>query len=648
MKTLEISFTIAFVLVVKLLFGQYSIDTIQVSAAQIPMKIGETGRSITVLDSDQINAMPLNSIDEILQTVNGIEIQSRGGFGVQADILMRGSTYTQVLIMIDGMRLNDPLTGHFNGNIPVTKSEIERIEILRGSAAAMYGADAVGGVINIITKAFSFRDSDDAVAASVDYGSHKYLEVEQGFFRKEKKFRYSAGVSIRSSEGEEIPEKLLADSSSLEGFNNYFDIKTFGFAASYAINDVWRLAGRVSYDHRDFSARYFYTTSPYDKSVETVDNWTNHLQLVRNGEKTSTDFNLSYKYNTDEFVFSPDFPSTNNHTTEYLNFIANHLMYLNDNWSFKGGLQLDKRMIESNDRGDHEDLHFGSYVMGSYRSTNLNYSLSLRADYDENYDLEFSPQINISYLLNDLILRASAGRSIRAADYTERFVSNNLQNLTPGRSLGNPDLLAENSWSYELGLDYKVSSSWRLSATAYLRKSSDLIDYVSTNESEIGSVSEIGSLQAGADYFFASNIANVDTKGFEISSEMSYPFGERTRLNWNISYNYNDSSNEEDIVSVYISSHARHLVSNLISLDHGRAQFSVNTLYKSRQGRIASGIDSALDDNYMIWNARASYSLNNSFAMNIQIQNLFDKEYQNILGAKMPGRWFMAGVSYKI
>src|SRR5690606_14879192 len=91
------------------------IDTILVSGSQIPLTIRETGKNITVLRPEEIRQMPAISIDEILQLVPGVEVQSRNGFGAQADILMRGSTFAQVLVLVDGMRLNDPLTAHFNG-----------------------------------------------------------------------------------------------------------------------------------------------------------------------------------------------------------------------------------------------------------------------------------------------------------------------------------------------------------------------------------------------------------------------------------------------------------------------------------------------------------------------------------------------------
>ena len=84
---------------------EYLIDTVYVSSTQVPLKINETGRNITIITAQQIEAMPATSLDEILQTVPGLEVQSRGGFGVQGDILLRGSTFTQVLILLDGMKL---------------------------------------------------------------------------------------------------------------------------------------------------------------------------------------------------------------------------------------------------------------------------------------------------------------------------------------------------------------------------------------------------------------------------------------------------------------------------------------------------------------------------------------------------------------
>lgn len=486
--------------------GQFSIDTIDLSSTRIPLKIKETGRSITVITSKELLAMPATSLDEILQTVCGVEVQSRGGFGAQGDILMRGSTFTQVLMLIDGMRMNDPLTGHFNSYIPVTKKEISRIEILRGAASAMYGADAVGGVINVITKVFD-NDRKKDLGLNLGHGFNDLWQGEIGYHSGGDKFLLGGGASSFSSTGQDTPHPFVPDTtSSLQPYDTYFDIKTIGLSAAYKLNDKYTLRARSSFDYRDFSARYFYTTSTFDKSEETVTNLWNRVQLARVGAQSSSDFNIAYKRNTDQFIFSPDFPSTNNHTTQLINLTYNHLYAVSEALSLKGGLQLDKRSIESNDRGDHDDVHYGAYVMGVYQQGKFNGNLNLRADYDENYDFQVSPSLNLSYVWPKLVLRGSVGKSIRAADYTERYVSNNLMDLTAGRSLGNPDLSSELSWSEELGIDYSVSNGFGISATVFSRQSSDLIDYVSTPAAAIGSVSEIGSLQEEASYFFAQNI----------------------------------------------------------------------------------------------------------------------------------------------
>lgn len=618
------------------------IDTIEVVTTQIPLKIRETGRNITVLKGKDIQQMSFTSLDDLFQYIPGIEVQMRNAFGAQGDISMRGATFTQVLILMDGMKLNDPLTGHFNSYLPVSPAEIERIEVLRGAAAAMYGADAVGGVINIITKGFS-RQEGSNLSGSINYGQHGLIAAQQGFSMKKDKLYVGGGFSMNQSDGELISEKVL-DNTTLDEYHNYFDIKTTGLTVGYDMNEDWSIRLRTAYDYRDFNARYFYTTSTFDKSTETTRNWWNQLQILKIGQQSSTDINVAYKYNTDEFIFSPDFPSTNNHISQYFNFQVNHLQQIDEQISLKFGIQADRRSIESNDRGTHQDWHTGIYAMGVYRPTHqLNLTASLRLDYDENYRTEFSPQLNISYLLPKVTLRASAGRSIRAADYTERYVSNNLQDLTPNRSLGNPDLMAENSWSEEIGFDYNLTRNWLLKGTAFFRQSTNLIDYVNTNENDIPS--NVGSLIDSASYFFAKNITDIRTAGVEIESWLNYSIN-NTNIQWSLGYTYLNTSNEEEVVSVYISSHAGHLLTSNAIIKAGKFNMGLNGLYKIRDERAATAINTTLSESYTVWNLRLGYQIVENFGLNVNIHNLFDAEYQNILGAPMPSRWLMGGLRF--
>lgn len=621
-----------------------SLDTVLVTSAHIPLKIHQTGRNISIISGQDIAMLPTNSLDEVFQAIPGIEVQSRNGFGAQADILMRGGTFAQAMILVDGMRLNDPLTAHFNGNIPVSTAEIARIEVMRGPAAAIYGPDAVGGVINIVTKTFANNQKNDLeVSGNLMLGQNQLVQANQGVSVRGDNFILGGGISLNQSIGEAILSQQIDSSTVLDGFNNYFDIKTIG--ASFATNLTPKLSlrARTAYDFRDFSARYFYTTSPLDKSTEITQNWWNHIQLARYSYRSFTDFNIGYKYNTDEFIFSPDFPSTNTHVSQYLNLYLNHL-YQFRNFTLKMGAQADKRQIASNDRGDHEDLHAGVYLMTYVKPVDrLHISASIRADYDQNYGLEWLPQVNASYVFEKWVLRAAAGRSIRAADYTERYVSNNLMNLTPGRSLGNPDLLAERSWSEEVGLDYYIGKTLKLKATGFLRNSDNLIDYVSKNEAEIG---EIGDLQQGADYFFAQNISEVTTQGIELEAWYTKRVQAVGTLKFSVGYTYLNTSNEANTVSVYLSSHARHLLTSHLILHHKWFDVSITALYKERDPRAATAINSNLAPSYSVWHGKLGARIQKDVVLSLQVNNLFDTEYQNILGAKMPGRWISGGISW--
>ncbi len=156
----KIGLAIAFVLVLNSqLFSQTAIelDPVTVTASLSSQKISRTGRNVVVIKGEEFNKLPVHSIDELLRYLPGIEIQQRGPMGSQSDIVLRGGTFQQVLVILDGVRLNDPNTGHFNSYIPIAPAEIDRIEILKGASSAIYGSEAVGGVIQIITKSFATK-----------------------------------------------------------------------------------------------------------------------------------------------------------------------------------------------------------------------------------------------------------------------------------------------------------------------------------------------------------------------------------------------------------------------------------------------------------------------------------------------------------
>ena len=643
-----------FLLSTFLIWGQSEdllLDTIFVKSARVPTKTYETGRFVTILKQEQLTKQANLSVDDILRYVPGVEVQSRNAFGAQGDITMRGSTFTQVLVLVDGVRYNDPLTGHFNSYIPVPLIEVERIEILRGPAAAVYGPDAVGGVINVITKVFAENELDrDYQNAMLDVagGADNLLHLNGGYFLSDGRFKFSLTGSRNSSDGQLIEERSFinnGDTTNLDAYRNYFNINNFAATISFPLGN-WTLTNRTAYDYRDFSARYFYTSSTFDKSVEEATALWNHLHLRRSSEKTRDQFDFAYKRSTDEFIFNPLFTG-NNHTMNFLNFQYNHQHIVNDSWNWNIGAQVDQRKIDSNDRGQHEDWHVGLYFTSLFRfDNNWTMNTSIRADYDENYDLEFSPQLNLAYQKTNWVFRSTIGRGIRAADYTERFVSNNLPGpLSAGRNLGNPNLDAEQSWSGEIGADVFPNRPFSISATGFIRISDRLVDYILTNESMISNNSN---LAEGANYFYAQNVEDVTTTGLELVLNWNQSIGDNLKIRSSLGYTFLDTQNEGDIISVYISSHAKHALAFNAILEGKQWDLGLNGLMKVRNGRLATAIDSELEEQYQVWHLRFNYHLSDTFAAIGQIHNVFDEQYQDILGAKMPDRWLMGGVSWKL
>ena len=627
-------------------FKSIELDSVQVVSNRTIQNITQTGRNVQVLTSEDIEMLPVNTTDELLRYLPGVEIQSRGGFGVQSDMTLRGSTFNQVLVLVDGVRINDPLTGHFNGYVPVPLAEIERVEVIKGTASSIYGADAVGGVINFITKSKLENKYLDA-HATIKAGENGFLSSNISLLGQAKKWRFSAGVQSNKSDGELLNNPNYGEvASASEMHNTWFKTQTYSGSIGRELGKNWNVRLRSSYDERDFAAKYFYTASAYDESVEKTSVFFNNLKLNGTNGDFTTEIDLVFRQSTDEFIFNPLF-TANNHTTRFGLFQVNQSYVLSSKNTFVYGLQVDSRFIESNDRGNHSNFHAGVYGQWIGKVIeNLNSTVSVRVDYDDNYEVEVSPQVNLSYILKKVVLRGGAGKGIRAADYTERYVSNNLKALSPGRNLGNPDLVAESSWSYELGADYYMTKGLKLVATGFYRASNNLIDYVPTLGSKILNVPV--SLVPNADYLYSKNLTSVNTVGVEAEVWYSTTFKSGNKLSTKLGYTALESVNPEGTVSKYVSAHAKHLINGNVSMSIAMLDIGVSGIYKVREDAYSTSLGLELKPSYFVSNLNVGVRvLEDKLIIKGEVLNIFDETYSDILGAQMPGRWFIAGVTFR-
>src|SRR5687768_17894819 len=131
--------------------GPYRQDVV-VTAAATPVELGTVTRTLTVITRDQIEWLPVNSIADVLRLTGSVDVRARGERGVQTDFAIRGANFGQMLVLVDGVQLNDAQSGHHNGDIPVPLDAVERIEVLYGPGSSLFGADAFGGTVNVITR----------------------------------------------------------------------------------------------------------------------------------------------------------------------------------------------------------------------------------------------------------------------------------------------------------------------------------------------------------------------------------------------------------------------------------------------------------------------------------------------------------------
>ncbi len=611
-------------------------DPVTITASVTPEKISTTGRNIFVIKGEKLTELPVNSLDELLRYLPGIEIQSRGPMGSQSDILLRGGTFQQVLVLIDGLRVNDPNTGHFSGYIPVAIAEIERIEILKGASSAIYGTEAVGGVVHIITKTFAARFNSDILESKTQIGIGEYglLTANTGLFLAKNKTAFGLGLTSSNSKGQ--PQR---------GTRGFFNNHSASVSANHFFSEKLQLSVRAAYDDRDFAAQNFYTSFLSDTAGENVRSLWTQLQLKHITDKNSFRFSLGYKNLDDHYQYNPSSAANKSNSRLFQSFISNEFK-LGTTTTLVSGIQFFDKKIASNDRGDHNVKQAGIFVVGSLQPfPNFSFNPSLRGEWNELYGWDLVPQINMAYRINKINLRASAGKTLRDADFTERYNNYNKAMVTSGR-IGNPWLVSEQSWSYEAGIDYMAPANLKISAGYFYRDQSDLIDYILTPYNEMP---RKDNLVPGGNYALAKNIASVKTFGFELDLSFQKQWN-RNRLWAGFGLAGMRSNSSDSIPSLYLSSHARYLANFNIQYSRDIFSLSVNGLYKDRMFQPApSPALKEVSTNYFVLNAKLEAMIfRNKASVYVQADNIFNNSYSDLLGALMPGRWIMGGIKISI
>lgn len=610
---------------------ELELDPVTMVSSLHAEKISQTGRNIISIPGDQFSKLPIHSVDELLRYVPGIEVQTRGPEGSQSDIVLRGGTFEQVLVILDGIRLNDPNTGHFSSYIPIAPSEIDHIEILKGASSAIYGSEAVGGVINIVTKTFAAKknQSNKQLSAEGTIGGYSLINGNIGGFYQKNNTSIGAGWLSDNSNGQ-----------LQRGTRGFFHNNTASLSLKQWINDRWNIALRSAFDSRDFGAQNFYTTFSSDTASEKVTSSWNQIQAQYQNNKHIVVIDAGYKAVKDHYAFNPSLVANENHSYLFQTLITDNY-HLAANTNLISGVQYQQKWIRSNDRGDHNINQLAGFLIWNQSVDRFTFSPSLRLDYTQNSGTELVPQINFSYHLDKLQLRASAGKTIREADFTERYNNYN-QTFVSGGSIGNPDLKAERSFSYEAGMDYILSNQFKFSATIFRRDQSNVIDWVTTPYADMP---RKDNLSPTGVYALASNIAKLNTTGLETDIQYSKHWDHQQQFWATMGLTWLDDESNEATPSFYISAHAKFLTNFNLEYSNQLFSVSVNGVYKHRTPQQASAINAIINADCFTMNAKvAIWILKQRFSIFTELDNVFNTAASDLLGSQLPGSWWMGGI----
>ena len=603
-------------------------DSVVVTASRVASAARTTGRRVSVYTRQDIASLSVNSVDQLLDVVAGLDVQSRGGFGVQSDLKMRGSTFNGVLLLLDGARVNDPYTGHFLMDLPVPLSEIARVEVLHGPATALYGPDALGGVVHLITKTAlrggARPDAGLSARAEARYGQNRFYDVGAAGRSVAPKTAVSAAASVQGSDGTTVP------APESEAFPDLTNTVQTDFGRRVATAAVTRDLGaatlytRAGVDDREFGAYHFYTNFPGDRAREATSTfWVQSRLSSAEGAATPWRVQLFGKQHRDRYTYNAAV-GPNRHVSRRLR-VQGQASHRWGGGQVTGGASAGLRGLDSNRDGLHSDASAGAFVSLRWRATpRLTVNQSTRLDYDAVYGLEPTPQLYLAYDLGGVTLRAGGGRVVRAPNYVERYIDS-------PTNKGNPALDAETAWSGEAGADVRLPAALSLSVTGFHRTTRNAIDYLR---------------REGA--FVARNLDRTTTTGLETELSFDRRLG-AVGLTLNAGYTLLEATlDAARPVSAYkygLNS-ARHHVQGSAAVTAGPLTLGLQATWKDRLRN-----PDLATDRYGVVHTRLGYRTRLGGArttLSLEARNLLDRSYSEVFDAPMPGRTLVVGATVRL
>jgi iron complex outermembrane receptor protein len=574
-----------------------------VNANSDPASLAGSDRTVVVLDT-AAQPLLLESVPDYLRLDTSLQVQERGPNGVQADLSIRGATFEESLILLNGMRVDDPETAHFNLDVPVPLDAIARAEVLHGAGSVYYGSDAIAGAVDLITAEPDARAAGQpsrlSLTARAGYGS--FTSTEQHVLADYARQHCSEQLagSRDTSSGFVADRNYRSESLSSETWLH----------SHLGITDVL-LAG----SDRPFGANDFY--GPYT-SFEHTKQWLAMLQQQL-GERTLA--GVSYRRHSDVYILEVADPALyeNNHIDEAWQGVVRRTDQLGRGVRLSTGLDGSADTIRSSSLGRHGRNQGAGYASLDARPGNRwTLSLAGREEIFSGGASSTSPTAAAGYRISErLRLRGSLGHGFRLPSYTDLYYSD-------PATVGNPNLKPETSWSYEGGAIWIPSDRVSLEATAFQNRISNGIDYSKTS--------------AAAKYQ-ATNTGSLAFTGAETALHVRLPvfYGVRSQQ-LDLAYTgiHASRSAPPGLISAYVFNYAAQNASfSWTGLIGSQMVARTQVAVIQRVGQTA----------YPLWSAALARSTGRVRPY-LRLANLSNTGYEELAGVPMPGRSVTGGLSF--
>ncbi len=577
------------------------LDELIIAENRIQLPYSEQSRSISLINKKEIENTPALSVVDMLHFVSGVDVRTRGANGVQADVGIRGGTSEQTLILINGIKISDPQTGHHSFNLPVDLTNIERIEVLKGPAARTFGQNAFSGAINIITT----TPQKSFLKIGTQAGDFGLLGIK------------TAGGIVTDKQS----HTLAFNYDASDGYKHNTDYKIYNglYEGAVAIGNsqLKLLAGFTS---RAFGANGFYASPDYTEQYEEVKTGLAAISYNTQVGNTTIESRVYYRQNGDEYVFirnDPDF-FKNNHTNKTFGVEVNTVIP-HQNSTTGIGIDFNKVTLKSNNLGDRERFVSTMFIEHRMEFNNLNITPGIQLNHYSDFGFNALPGIDIGYSLSSQFsLFGNIGYTYRVPSYTDMYYTSPVNE-------GNEDLEPEYAWNYEIGFKTKKVSMLQAEASLFYRDGKNMIDWVRATD---------------ADPWKPINILTLKMSGFDSNIAIKlYPLSPILKQ-FSVNYTYINATTEdaENLLSRYALENLQHQVRLTLDLAYGKKiTHAISVGYYDRVN---------LDD-YTVVDSRISYK-GKKINFFVDVTNIFDVTYQETNLVVMPGRWAKAGVNYNL